>query len=210
LNRVTTAQAQPPFRQVRADYDDQSLVVYQAYSDEIADATLAAGRFVAPFKASRMTWIKPSFTWMMYRSGHAAKPGQERILAVRISRAKFDEALGDAVLSHFDQAVYPSYDEWVLKSKASAVRVQWDPERTVDLEPLGWRSIQIGLGDPISRRYASDWIVDIDDVTSQVKDVQALVLQRRLDDAAQWLRSQRPYPLPNLARRAVGASDWGF
>ncbi|WP_422570328.1 DUF4291 family protein, partial [Erwinia billingiae] len=29
-----------------------------------------------------MTWIKPSFLWMMYRSGWGMKdPGQKRILA---------------------------------------------------------------------------------------------------------------------------------
>ena len=59
------------------------LTVYQAYPPEIADAAVAAGRFVPPFKRERMTWIKPSFRWMMYRCGWATKPGQERVLAVR-------------------------------------------------------------------------------------------------------------------------------
>ena len=60
-------------REVRAVYDAETIRVYQAYSDEIADAALAAGTFVAPFKRDRMTWIKPSFLWMMYRSGWARK-----------------------------------------------------------------------------------------------------------------------------------------
>ena len=58
-----------PTRQVRAVFDDRSIVVYQAYGREIAEAALAHGRFVSPFKRDRMTWIKPSFLWMMYRSG---------------------------------------------------------------------------------------------------------------------------------------------
>lgn len=39
---------------------------------------------------TRMTWIKPSFLWMMYRSGGAQKdPGQKRIFAMDIRRDGF-------------------------------------------------------------------------------------------------------------------------
>ena len=34
-----------------------------------------------------MTWIKPSFLWMMERSNWGRKSGQECVLAVRITRA---------------------------------------------------------------------------------------------------------------------------
>ena len=46
---VTASAGSVPWRQVRAVYDESSLVVYQAYTSEIADAALRAGRFVAPF-----------------------------------------------------------------------------------------------------------------------------------------------------------------
>jgi hypothetical protein len=71
------------YRQVRASFTDRSITVYQAYSPQIADAAVGAQTFVAPFKRERMTWIKPSFLWMMYRSGWATTPGQERILPAR-------------------------------------------------------------------------------------------------------------------------------
>lgn len=48
-------------REVRANYDDRTIVVYQAYREEIAAPAVQAQRFVAPFSFSRMTWIKPSF-----------------------------------------------------------------------------------------------------------------------------------------------------
>src|SRR6266516_5749190 len=82
-----------PHRQVRAVFDTETITVYQAYGPELAGRALAAGTFVPPFSRERMTWIKPSFLWMMYRSGWATKPGQERVLAVRISRAGFEWAL---------------------------------------------------------------------------------------------------------------------
>ena len=55
----------PAEREIRSDYDRETIVVYQAYAPAIADAALAAGRFVPPFSFGRMTWIKPSFLWLM-------------------------------------------------------------------------------------------------------------------------------------------------
>ncbi len=34
------------YRQIRADFDGDSIVIYQAYNDAIADAAITAGRFV--------------------------------------------------------------------------------------------------------------------------------------------------------------------
>ena len=77
----------PAEHEIRADYDRDTVVIYQAYSPAIADAALKAGRFVPPFSFHRMTWIKPSFLWLMHRSNWGQKGGQERVLAVRVSRA---------------------------------------------------------------------------------------------------------------------------
>ena len=73
---------------IRAVYGEHTIRVYQAYSDPIADAALAHGTFVSPpFKMERMTWIKPSFLWMMYRAGWGLKDeGQKRILAKEANR----------------------------------------------------------------------------------------------------------------------------
>ena len=49
-----------------------------------------------------MTWIKPSFLWMMYRSGWGTKTDQERILAIDITREGFNTILSGVVLSAFD------------------------------------------------------------------------------------------------------------
>ncbi len=52
-------------REIRAGFDRETLVVYQAYAPAIAGPALAAQRFVPPFSFNRMTWIKPSFLWLM-------------------------------------------------------------------------------------------------------------------------------------------------
>jgi hypothetical protein len=100
--------------------------------------------------------------WMMYRCGWATKPGQERVLAIRMTRSGFEQALSEACLSHFDPDLYESHDEWLARKEASPVRVQWDPERSIHLESLPWRSLQIGLSGSAVYRYVSEWITAID------------------------------------------------
>ena len=106
ITSSTSFLAPPSYRQIRARYDSETVRVYQAYRSEIADAAMAAGRFVPPFSLDRMTWIKPSFLWMMYRCGWATKPGQERVLAVDITREGFEWALSHSCLSHYEPHPY--------------------------------------------------------------------------------------------------------
>lgn len=51
------------------------------------------------------------------------------------------------------------------EERRRAVRVQWDPERTPRLGALPYRSIQIGIGQGICRKWVDEWIVSIEDVT---------------------------------------------
>src|SRR6187401_1914452 len=95
-----------PLNEIRATYDASSIVVYQAYSDSIAHAALQAESFVPPFSMNRMTWIKPSYLWLMERSNWGQKSGQENILAVRSTRQGWEEALSQAVLTSPEPAVY--------------------------------------------------------------------------------------------------------
>lgn len=192
--------AQPttvPDRQVRARYDATSIVVYQAYGHAIADAALDAGTFVAPFSMDRMSWIKPSFLWMMYRCGWATKPGQERVLAIRMSRAGFEAALSGSCLSHFDAGVHGDEAGWRQSLRASPVRIQWDPERTPDGSPLPHRSLQVGLSGTALRSYVTDWVQDIEDITATLE-------ARRAGRAP--LPDERPYPLPTAVVRCIAAS----
>ncbi|WP_033821978.1 DUF4291 domain-containing protein [Kitasatospora sp. MBT63] len=198
--------SEPPLREVRAAYDDNSLVVYQAYPASIAEPALAAGTFVAPFKRERMTWIKPSFRWMMYRSGWGTKAGQERVLAVRISREGFVWALANACLSHYDRDRYASAAAWKAELKASPVRVQWDPERSTRLGPLAHRAVQIGLSGPAVHRYVDDWILGVEDVTALAHEAHALVRDGRPGAADALIPAEPPYPLPASLAGRIGAT----
>jgi hypothetical protein len=151
---------------IKASYSENTIRVYQAYSSNIALPALEAGKFVSPFKMTRMTWIKPSFNWMMYRSGYATKPGQEVVLGIDITRQGFEWALEHSTLSSFTPEVHTSFDEWQMPLKTKPVRIQWDPERDCWLNIINdVRSIQIGLSGPAVDYYVHEWIVHIDNVT---------------------------------------------
>lgn len=185
-----------PARQIRARYSADTITVYQAYSPQVALPAVAAGRFVPPFKRDRMTWIKPSFLWMMYRCGWATKPGQERVLSIDITRQGFEWALARACLSHYDRDVHGDRATWSRQLKTSPVRVQWDPERTLHLKALPYRSLQVGFSGEAVDRYVDDWIVAVTDITPTVHHVRELL---RVDDeqaAAAQLPVERVYPLP--------------
>ena len=156
-------------RVILGQYDDESVVVYQAYRPEIGLFAAKHGYFGGPFSLNRMTWIKTSFLWMMYRSGWGSKRGQEVVLAVRIRRDAFDQILSEAVFSSFDQTIYPDEATWKKKGKDTDVRLQWDPDHAPGGQPLRRRAIQLGLRGQAIRRYAREWVIGIEDISHFVR-----------------------------------------
>ncbi|GGV60068.1 DUF4291 domain-containing protein [Streptomyces thermoviolaceus] len=186
-------------------HPDSTITVDQAYPQRSAEAALRAGTFVAPFKRERLTWIKPSFLGMMYRCGWASKPDQERVLRIEIDRTGFERAPAHAALSHFRPGVHADHDQWRAQVAASPVRVQWDPDRSVPLEPQPWRAVQVGLSGETVDRYVDDWIVDLTDVTELARSTHSAVLDGRIEEAGRPPPAERPYPLPEAIRRRLGA-----
>ncbi|KAF4337079.1 atp-dependent rna helicase dhx8 [Fusarium beomiforme] len=189
-----------PYRQIRASYNDTTITVYQAYKDTTARAAVDAQKLNASpdFKPGRMTWIKPSWAWMMYRAGYSYKdPGQSRILALRMKHEDFINLLERGVLS--SHAHKPSPGE--KREKTIDVRVQWDPERTPKLEVLPYRSIQIGIPGALSDQWVNEWIVEIEDVTDKARELKR-VIDERPDITNEELLSmglvfeERPFEVP--------------
>jgi hypothetical protein len=195
-----------PHRQIRASYNDETIAVYQAYPNEIADPALPAGTFVAPFAMSRMTWIKPSFLWMAYRSGWATKPNQTRVLRITITREGFEWALTHSCLSHYDRKHHASEAAWRSQLRESPVRIQWDPEQTLHLQPQpSTRSIQIGL----SGRSSPPLRQQLDHLhprrNPQMHTIQALA-QSSPTEAAALLPTELPYPLTDHLAQQIAAT----
>jgi hypothetical protein len=186
-----------PEREIHAYYTPSFIRVYQAYADGIADSALKHQTFVSPpFSMSRMTWVKPSFLWMMYRCGWGRKDeGQKRVLAIDITHAGFAWALDHSCPSHPDPGM--SEEEWRLAKERAPVRIQWDPERDLYHRPLPHRAIQIGLSGEAVIRYVEEWITAIADVTELAHAIHAHVLRGDLESAQALLPLERPYAAKN-------------
>ena len=101
----------------------------------------------------------------MYRSGYGTKDKrQARILALRMTHANFEALLRQATVTGHSGPLTPEESE-------RPVRVQWDPERNHKLEVLPYRSIQIGIGGPASKKWAEEYIESIEDVTEKASEL---------------------------------------
>lgn len=206
------APALPARYEIRAQHTASTVTVYQAYRPAIGLPAARDGRFPALWKRDRMTWIKPSFLWMMYRCGWGTKEGQEVVLAVEIDRAGLEWALAHAELSHYVRDVHPDRVAWKRSLRAAPARVQWDPERDLDLNPLPYRSLQLGLSGEAARRYADEWTVSVRDVTPLAREVHAAVRAGERERAAALLPVETPLaaaaprPVPGASPALGGAA----
>jgi hypothetical protein len=182
-----------PARRIRALHTATTITVYQAYHPSIGLPAARDGRFPPAWKRDRMTWIKPSFLWMMYRCGWGLKEDQQTVLALELTREGFDRALGHACLSHFDRDHHPDPAAWRLALRRAPARIQWDPERDLRLRPLPYRSLQLGLSGEAARRYADEWLVGVRDITPLAHRIHSLVRDGRTGEAEALLPEERPY-----------------
>ncbi|WP_017593046.1 DUF4291 domain-containing protein [Nocardiopsis potens] len=186
-----------PEHRIRARRTDTTVTVYQAYAPEIGLPAAREGAFPAAWKRDRMTWIKPSFLWMMYRCGWTTKERQETVLAVEITREGFEWALERACLSHYAPGLHADRDDWRRRLHRAPARVQWDPERDLLLRPLPHRSLQLGLAGEAARRYADEWTVSITDATALAREIHRHVRDGDLEAARRLLPEETPYPEPD-------------
>lgn len=189
-------------RAIYAQFTDTIVRVYQAYNDRIADEALQLGTFGKLLKLERMTWIKPSFLWMMYRSGWGTKENQNRILAIDISREGFEEILSNVVLSTYDPHIYSDHENWRLQLQNSEVRCQFDPDRDMYGNPINRRAIQLGLKGSMVKRYIHEWIVNITDISPNVKTWKGQIAENTFDEKV--LPTEQLYPVSDDIKRRLG------
>lgn len=188
-------------RNILAQFDDDSVVVYQAYRASIADFAMEHQAFGGDFSFTRMSWVKPGFLWMMYRSGWATKTDQERILALWVRRSYFDAWLSSCVPSR-PTTSFKDEETWRAAVKASDVRLQWDPDHDPRGEPVPRRAIQLGLRGGALASFQGQAFHKIEDVTD-------LAISGR--DAAlsgEWQELETPreevYPVPTESASRLG------
>lgn len=151
-------------KHILALFDEESVIVYQAFKPSIAEYAVKNQRFGGDeFSFDRMSWIKTNFLWMMYRCGWASKKNQERVLAVTISRAGFEQILANAYTVGFQKSRK-------VQTSDIEVRLQWDPDHSPTYEKLMRRAIQLGLKGKILSVYGTEWVQRIEDITDFVHE----------------------------------------
>lgn len=197
LESYLAQQAQWPAtgRHILAQFDDESVVVYQAYALEIGLYAAKHGRFGPGFSYTRMSWIKPNFLWMMFRSGWGTKEGQEVTLAIRMQRTAFDAVILAGVPTSYDPKRFTSEAEWRRAGAAASVRLQWDPDHDPAGAPLERRAIQLGLCGKALAQFANEWICSIEDISGLV------AAQRNRPISELQVPKERVYPMPSAAPR---------
>lgn len=185
---------QTPWKRVLAAFDDDGVVVYQAFRPEIVHEAIKKGTFGKGFGLDRMTWIKPSFGWMLHRSGYATKHRQEAIARVRLTNEGFLSILRQSVSTSFKPHLFTTQDAWARALDASDVRYQWDPDRDLRDYKLPRRAIQLGIRGEAVRRYVNEWIIGIEDVTALAHSIRDAV--ERGDRVLPDVPHEREYPVP--------------
>ena len=191
--------------EIRADYNANTIVVYQAYNKTIAKAAVENQKFSSPFSFNRMTWVKPSFLWMMERSNYGQKSNQEYTLALHLKRDAWEKALSKAILTSPEKRVYPNPIHWEKEFNNAEVYVQWDPERNIKGTKLGYRSIQVGISRTLIDEFNEDWIVKIEDYTPLVKKILNFTKSGEYDKAKKLLPIEKLYPLSAELAQTIGA-----
>lgn len=167
---------------IMAQYDDEKIVVYQSYKKSIGEFAVKNQYFGGEFSLERMTWIKPNFLWMMYRSGWGTKEGQEYVLAIHLKKDAFKKYLENAVYSSYNNRLEISREEWQDQVKESSVRLQWDPDHDPFGGKLERRAIQIGLRNEFTHSFAKEDIILIENISDFVKEQHQFVLNDKLEN----------------------------
>lgn len=185
-------------KEVFAQYDRQCIRVYQAYNPVIAKEAVQLQAFGENFNVNRVTWIKPSFLWLMYRSNWGTKKNQECILALDIYQTMFNKLLEKAVLTSPDSVSYTGV-QWEKAFDETTVYCQWDPDRNINGNAINRAAIQIGLKGETLREFLDNGICSIEDLTPVVKKWNNKRKNGKI--STKDLPSERVYPVKNKAVR---------
>jgi Domain of unknown function (DUF4291) len=168
-------------RHILAHHDADTVVVYQAYRPSTGLDAIKNGTFNVDFSYARMSWIKPNFLWMMYRSGWGTKEGQETVLGLRLRRTFFDRVLAQAVASSFEQSGSTQHTDWKSALETSEVRLQWDPDHAPDGRGVARRAIQLGLRGGTLAAFGKKELLEVIDMRAFVAEQRELAQAGTID-----------------------------
>ena len=154
--------------------NDNYIIVYQAFNEKIATYACKHNKFIGcpVYNPTRMTWIKPNFLWMMYRSGWSFKDkNQTNILAIYLRLDPcFMNMIQHCVISQYNEILPYSRKEHNRRIKSkSRVVCQWDPHHRSNGSKVEFkRAIQLGMKGEYLDNFHKN-IIKIEDITHFVR-----------------------------------------
>jgi hypothetical protein len=187
---MTSTTTSPPERQIRASYSPQ------AFNEPIAAAAVAAGTLAVPgFKRTRSTWLKPSLLYMMWRADWGRKGAdQAHILAIELRREAFEGALRAAKLEEEGE-------------RAADVTIRWHQQRDIHGQPLGWKTVSLGLRGEAVHKYVDEWIVGVRDITEECARIKRMVDEGDEEGAYAALPREKAYELDRGLSERLGVGN---
>lgn len=193
-------------KQIYAAYDNEGLFVYQAFKPKIVATAAAKGTFGTGFNTNRLTWIKPSFAWVLQRTKYATKHRMNAIARIKLSHEGWLHILQQSIPTQYDAQRYPSEEVWQQALEPAPVIHQWDPERDLVGKKLNQAAIQVGIrNEELSLSYVNDWILGIEDVTDLAHEIGAVYKQHNL--SLPVVPEEKLYPISEELGLALGCSQ---
>ncbi|HAS41638.1 MAG TPA: DUF4291 domain-containing protein [Microscillaceae bacterium] len=190
-------------KQVYAAYDDEGLYIYQAFKPKTVANAVAKGTFGAGFNTNRLTWIKPSFAWVLQRTQYATKHRMNAIARIKLSHEGWLHILSQSVPTQFDANRYENEEVWQQALEAAVVIHQWDPERSLTGKKLDRAAIQVGMrSEELSLQYVNEWILGIEDVTDLAHEIGAVARDR--DPVLPEVPEEKVYPVSEELQQLLG------
>ncbi|WP_196886494.1 DUF4291 family protein [Aureivirga sp. CE67] len=189
---------------IYADYDDEGVYLYQAFKPEIVKVAVELQTFGKGFGLDRITWIKPSFGWILRRSKYATKNRMQAIARIKITHEAFLEILEQSIITHWDSEIYPSEDTWKKQLDNSDVIHQWDPERDIIGKRLDRQAIQIGIRGEVIKKYVSEYIISVEDVTPLAHKLGEL--KKKYSRHFPKLPEEKEYEIPEELFKKLGCT----
>jgi hypothetical protein len=186
-------------RHVLAQFDAETVIVYQAFAPAIGLAVAERGSIPSEVNCG-LNFVIPSFLEMMFRSDWGTKKDHEAILALRIRSAFFDSLLTAAMPVYWDGTWFNSFEEWERRAGDSLVWSLWESEYHPSGLGLERWLLRLTLRGKVSEKFGRRELVEAIDLSKFVAEqrgkwsaagVSALVTPR-----------ERVYPAdPAVARR---------
>lgn len=187
---------------IYADFDEEGVYVYQAFKPQTVQIAAELGTFGKGFTFNRTSWIKPSFGWMLRRSKYGTKNRMQGIAKIKLSHAAFEEILSQSIEAHWNPKLFETEEIWSKALNSSDVIHQWDPERDIIGRRLERQAIQIGIRGEVIRKYVSEFITGVEDVSTLAHEIGRI--KKSASSNFPDIPEEKEYPLAEDLFRKLG------